>query len=260
MAWYYHLNGNTQGPVDAPELDRLVATSILTPDTLVWTEGMAQWQPYSSSRQETAIPGMPPVVTASCVECGRSFPEAEMLRYENDWVCPTCKPIFFQRIKEGVAPRGNLVLATIGHRFAAVFIDGLLILFVSGILLAPYYMSIFSGFQEVARHPQTPYAPPVLSWPFRLYVDVVSYGVPAAYEIFLIGAYGATLGKMLMKIKVVTAEGGRVSYARATGRHFAKILSGIILYIGYLMAFWDDEKRALHDRMCRTRVVVSNVS
>jgi len=58
-----------------------------------------------------------------------------------------------------------------------------------------------------------------------------------------------------MKIKVVTPDGGRISYARATGRHFAKILSGIICYIGYLMAFWDDEKRALHDRMCGTRVI-----
>jgi uncharacterized RDD family membrane protein YckC len=42
------------------------------------------------------------------------------------------------------------------------------------------------------------------------------------------------------------------------GRHFAKILSGIILYIGYLMAFWDDEKRALHDRICSTRVIVND--
>jgi uncharacterized RDD family membrane protein YckC len=101
---------------------------------------------------------------------------------------------------------------------------------------------------------------PKFSLGFRLYQYTVSYGLPAAYEIFFIGAYGATLGKMLMKIKVVTPEGGRISYARATGRHFAKLLSGIILYIGYLMAFWDDEKRALHDRMCGTRVIVQQGS
>ena len=64
--------------------------------------------------------------------------------------------------------------------------------------------------------------------------------------------------KMLMKVKVVMPDGGRVSYSRALGRHFAKILSGIILYIGYLMAFWDDEKRALHDRICSTRVIVND--
>ena len=38
----------------------------------------------------------------------------------------------------------------------------------------------------------------------------------------------------------------------------AKILSGFILYIGFLMAFWDPEKRALHDRMCATRVIYND--
>jgi uncharacterized RDD family membrane protein YckC len=65
---------------------------------------------------------------------------------------------------------------------------------------------------------------------------------------------------MLMKIKVVTADGIPMSYGRSTGRYFAKILSGLIIYIGYLMAFWDEEKRALHDRICKTRVVVADPS
>jgi uncharacterized RDD family membrane protein YckC len=77
------------------------------------------------------------------------------------------------------------------------------------------------------------------------------------YETVLIGKYGATLGKMACKIKVVTAEGGRVSYLLAFGRYFAKILSAMILMIGYLMAAFDDEKRALHDRICNTRVIVN---
>ena len=84
---------------------------------------------------------------------------------------------------------------------------------------------------------------------------LLEYGLPAAFEIFFIGKYGATPGKMLMKIKVVTPDGGPVSYGRATGRYFAKMLSAIILYIGFLMAFWDEEKRALHERICNTRVV-----
>jgi len=46
-----------------------------------------------------------------------------------------------------------------------------------------------------------------------------------------------------------------ITYGRATGRCFAEILSGMICYIGYLMAAFDEEKRALHDRICNTRVV-----
>ena len=41
---------------------------------------------------------------------------------------------------------------------------------------------------------------------------------------------------------------------RAIGRHFSEWLSSI-LFIGYIMAAFDEEKRALHDRICGTRVV-----
>jgi uncharacterized RDD family membrane protein YckC len=53
------------------------------------------------------------------------------------------------------------------------------------------------------------------------------------------------------------SEGDRVSFARAVGRHFAKYISGLILGIGYIMAGFDEQKRALHDRICDTRVIKS---
>jgi uncharacterized RDD family membrane protein YckC len=62
---------------------------------------------------------------------------------------------------------------------------------------------------------------------------------------------------MACNIKVVMADGGKVSFARAIGRHFAKFISGMILGIGYIMAGFDDQKRALHDRICDTRVIKS---
>jgi uncharacterized RDD family membrane protein YckC len=253
MSWYYHQNGNSQGPVEAAEMERLFQNHTINGETLVWSEGMTQWAPYQSSPLAATVTVVPGETVHACAECGKSFPAGEMLQYENAWVCAACKPVFFQRIKEGVTLRGQLKLATIGHRFAAVFVDGILIGVLAVILLWPMYAAMFSTFTHITPgHPPTM---PTFSVGFRVYQYTVSYGLPAAYEIFFIGAYGATLGKMLMKIKVVRPDGGRISYARATGRHFAKILSGIILYIGYLMAFWDDEKRALHDRMCGTRVI-----
>jgi uncharacterized RDD family membrane protein YckC len=61
---------------------------------------------------------------------------------------------------------------------------------------------------------------------------------------------------MALKVHVVTADGGRVSYARALGRYFAKLLSAFTLLIGYIIAAFDPERRALHDRICNTRVVM----
>jgi uncharacterized RDD family membrane protein YckC/DNA-directed RNA polymerase subunit RPC12/RpoP len=260
MAWYYHRDGNSIGPIEAPELQALIQNRTLAPDTMVWTDGMAEWTPFQKTTLAASQPGAVSTVgtaTHTCVECGKPFPTGEMLQYENSWVCPNCKPIFFQRIKEGVATKGQLKLATIGRRFVAVLCDGLLIGFIGLILLFPMYSEIFRTAFESGRHPGEAPKVPVFSTGFTIYQYVVSYGLPAAYEIFFIGAYGATLGKMMMKIKVVSPEGGPISYGRATGRHFAKLLSGIILYIGYLMAFWDDEKRALHDRICNTRVISS---
>jgi len=253
MSWYYHHNGNSLGPVEAAEMQRLFQDQAITGDTLVWTEGMAQWTPYASSPLAVVAGVVPGETTHLCAECGKSFPAGDMLQYEGAWVCAACKPVFFQRIKEGVTPRGQFKLASIGRRFVAVFVDGILLGLLGVILLWPFYAAIFTTFSHFT--PGHPPKMPTFSLGFTLYQYTVSYGLPAAYEIFFIGTYGATLGKMLMKIKVVTPDGGRISYARATGRYFAKILSGIICYIGYLMAFWDEEKRALHDRICGTRVI-----
>ena len=65
----------------------------------------------------------------------------------------------------------------------------------------------------------------------------------------------ATLGKMVLGLKVTDLEGRRISFARATGRHFAKILSGMILLIGYIMAGFTERKQALHDMIAGTLVI-----
>jgi uncharacterized RDD family membrane protein YckC len=80
--------------------------------------------------------------------------------------------------------------------------------------------------------------------------------IPAAYTTWLLGKYGATVGKMACKIRVVKADGSSISYLRALGRYFAEWISGMILLIGYIMAAFDSEKRTLHDRICNTRVIM----
>ena len=64
-----------------------------------------------------------------------------------------------------------------------------------------------------------------------------------------------TLGKMLIGIIVTDEQGRKVTFARATGRHFSKIISGILLMIGYLMAGWTKRKQALHDIIAKTLVI-----
>jgi uncharacterized RDD family membrane protein YckC len=65
----------------------------------------------------------------------------------------------------------------------------------------------------------------------------------------------ATVGKMALSIQVTDLSGDRITFGRATGRHFAKYVSGIILLIGFMMAGWTAKKQALHDMMADTLVV-----
>ena len=65
----------------------------------------------------------------------------------------------------------------------------------------------------------------------------------------------ATLGKMAWGICVTDLDGKRISFGRATGRHFGKILSGLIIFFGYFMIAFTRQKQALHDMMAGTLVV-----
>lgn len=68
----------------------------------------------------------------------------------------------------------------------------------------------------------------------------------------------ATVGKMVLNIKVTDEMGNRISFARASGRYFGKILSSLILMIGYIMAAFTQKKQALHDILSNC-LVVKNV-
>jgi len=75
------------------------------------------------------------------------------------------------------------------------------------------------------------------------------------YEAFMeSSSYQATLGKMIFGMKVTDLDGNRISFERATGRHFAKWFSGLILCVGYIMVGLTERKQGLHDLLAGTLV------
>jgi len=66
--------------------------------------------------------------------------------------------------------------------------------------------------------------------------------------------FQATPGKRLMGLVVTDLEGRRISFGRATGRHFAKLLSGMLLMIGYAMILFTKKRQGLHDLLAGTQV------
>lgn len=65
----------------------------------------------------------------------------------------------------------------------------------------------------------------------------------------------ATLGKMALGIVVVDRRFERVSFLRASGRYWGRIVSLLTLYIGFMMAGFTKKKQALHDKIAGTYVV-----
>ena len=149
-----------------------------------------------------------------------------------------------QKLAEGAkVSTGALPYAGFWIRVGAKLLDGLVIGVVFGVPLIIVAIA-GAGSREFGMMQ-------ILQLLLQLLMTVANIG----YQIFFLGKYGATLGKMACGLRVVTAEGGKITYGQATGRAFAEILSGMICYIGYLIVAFDDQKRALHDHICNTRVI-----
>jgi uncharacterized RDD family membrane protein YckC len=76
------------------------------------------------------------------------------------------------------------------------------------------------------------------------------------YEALLIAFWnGQTIGKKAMGIRVVSAGSAPVSVGMAFVRSVMKIVSGLVLMLGYLWMLWDPNKQTWHDKVAQTYVV-----
>lgn len=84
---------------------------------------------------------------------------------------------------------------------------------------------------------------------------VMPLSIEAVYFTVAIGIWGRTIGKALMRVKVVRTDGSRVSIGRAFGRYLAYLLNWMVLGIGFVVIALNPQKRGLHDLIVDTRVV-----
>ena len=133
----------------------------------------------------------------------------------------------------------ELVYAGFWKRFAALFIDGLLVGFASILLIV--VLGLVLGMQSA-----------LMVGLFYL----LMFGLSAYYFVTMeAGPNSATFGKRWLKLRVLDAEGNRLSTGRALGRWFAHGISNITFYIGYLIQPFTERKQALHDIISTTTVV-----
>ncbi len=263
MSWYYVDAGQQAGPVTDEQLDELVRSGKVRNDTLIWREGMANWQAYAQARPGAATPAIaaPPIAgtpaTAAvatgndivCAECHQIFPKDNAIQYGDAWVCAGCKPRFVQRLREGATLPGtgaSMRYAGFWIRVVAKIVDIMIVSAISwpisallrrGLLAAPNTADPFALMRSVVL--------------LQALLSPIGY----LYNSLFLMKLGATPGKMALGLKVVSADGSAISAGKSFGRPLAEILSGMICYIGYIITAFDAQKRALHDHIAGTRVI-----
>ncbi len=133
-------------------------------------------------------------------------------------------------------------------RLVAYLIDGILLNIAFGIIGAIVGINLIPA--DPAK--MDPFEAMSSMGTFQLVAVVVTWLYFALMES---SPRGATVGKMVCGLRVVTEQGERLTFLNATGRFFAKFISAIILFIGYLMVAFTDRKRGLHDIIADTLVV-----
>ena len=132
---------------------------------------------------------------------------------------------------------------------------------IDGVIMWVFQMVVYAAF-GVAMFGATS-LDPASSGAFETTGGIIAYlislaGGLAYYVLMESSAKQATVGKMALGLIVCDVNGQRITPLRAVGRYFAKILSYIILLIGYIMVAFTEEKTGLHDIICSTRVVKGN--
>lgn len=252
MTWYYADAGRQVGPIEESALDELVRSGLVRDDTLVWREGMPNWQAHSSVRGPKPAPPMPaqPLAdTAYCSECGRPFPTAQLVAIGNVSVCAQCKPVLLQRIREGGQTIGARRYAGFWIRFVARVLDAVILGVVAAVINIPMQMMV--GFGSL----RDPVAAMSVGFGLLGVMLLVDFALGFAYEVYFVSSRGATPGKMILGLKIIRADGSGLSVGQAAGRYFAYLLDSFTLMIGFIIAGFDDQKRSLHDRICDTRVI-----
>jgi uncharacterized RDD family membrane protein YckC len=148
-------------------------------------------------------------------------------------------------------------------RFVSFIIDNIFIGVGVSVVFAILFAIVFSIFPDLADK----YTVTEFTWDAVLtvseapmtWLDWFSYfggiAIDIAYWTVAIGWKGRTVGKLMLGIKVVKADGGPVGYLRAFGRYWGYVLCYLTLGLGFFVIAWNKQKRGLHDLICDTMVI-----
>jgi len=146
-------------------------------------------------------------------------------------------------------------------RFVAVIIDGIIIGAVQFVAIMPILGIMGIGMADDIQNFDPSNQAEAMSMVGSIMAlagisQVIFLAVQTLYYAFMESSkYQASIGKMVLGLKVTDVSGNKIDFMKALIRNLSKIISSMILLIGYLMAAFTEKKQALHDMIANTLVV-----
>jgi len=233
-------DGERHGPYKEVDVRQWLRTGQVSPDDLGWHEGMTDWAPLSTMFPDertseppafSPAPPVPPQAQASSAGTPGSA-VAALDDYAGFW-----------------------------KRLAAYIVDALVLWIPNTILstmlgatkAAETYMQAKTAAgddPQLVLQAMDAYVHAL--WPALIAQTLVTWLYFALCES---SVWQGTPGKLALGIRVTDMDGQRLSFMRATGRYFAKIISYVTLGVGFLMVAWTQRKQGLHDLIAQTLVL-----
>lgn len=151
---------------------------------------------------------------------------------------------------DAVPQTATVTYAGFWRRFVAVIFDTIVLFGVGAV--AGFILGAGLGVFLTSSGIDQPAMVAALGLPFYLFGLGLNW---LYYTLMESSSKGATLGKIVMGLAVTDLDGKQISFGRANGRYWGKILSAMFLMIGYLMAGFTAKKQALHDMLAGTLVI-----
>jgi uncharacterized RDD family membrane protein YckC len=186
----------------------------------------------------------------ACSRCLKSFCADCLVELKANRFCASCKSEAVKDMQSGVSGT-DLPLATVGRRFAAILVDGL----IQAVVYVPM-MFIFGFFAVQAQ--QAGAGANVAAGGMQLVLQLAIMGVSFLYEGLFLQIKSATPGKMALGLKVVSADGSPLTPGQCWIRPLVRALLGFCALIDYIPAFLRKDRCTVHDLAARSRVIKVN--
>ncbi len=232
-------DGERHGPYAEDDVRQWLRSGQVSPQDLAWYEGLADWQPLSVLFPDEVVQAAAPA---------------------NPHAAPTA-PLLPQTTTASLEDQAGF-----WKRVAAYILDAI-ILYIPQLLIQKMFgvdaaqatlqqaaINAAGDMRLVMAAQEQFYA---AMWPAILLSLVIAWLYFAVCES---SAWQGTLGKLALGIRVTDLQGQRISFPRALGRYAAKLLSFLILGIGFLMVAWTQRKQGLHDMIVDTLVLNGRAS